>query len=246
MGTPMTMLSKSMQIEALDEAGKGLARIAVLSAIDHDGDTYLPGAFGWKAGGSQWAQILPAHDRWACPLGKARVYEEGDAAFAELFLNLDTEEGRNWHAALKFDLAKGNAIQEWSYGFDVLDADFEIRGDQRVRKLKKLDVHEVSPVLKGAGIGTRTIDLKGLKGAELKDDHFKALLAGLGELASALDVEAALNVLSAQGVKQLGDIHRAIGAALAPIAAKSDAERIGGDTALAQFLLHQSRAHLRG
>lgn len=242
------MQTKGMTIEAMDEAGKGLARIAVLSAVDHDGDTYLPGAFSWKAGGFQWTQILPAHDRWACPLGKARVYEDGDAAYAELNLNLDTEEGRNWHAALKFDLAKGAPIQEWSYGFDVMDADYEIRGDARVRKLKKLDVHEVSPVLRGAGIGTGTLALKGLKAAELKEDHYRALLAGLGELAGTLvqadDAKAQIELLSAQGIKQLGDIHRAIGVALEPIEAKAAAERIGGDTVLAQFLMHQSRRHL--
>ncbi len=242
------MHTKAMTIEEMNEAGKGLARIAVLSAVDHDGDTYLPGAFSWK-GGYQWVQILPAHDRWACPLGKARVYEEGDAAFAELNLNLDTEEGRNWHAALKFDLATGNPIQEWSYGFDVLDADFEIRGDARVRKLKRLDVHEVSPVLRGAGIGTRTLGLKGLKGAALKEDHFRALLGGLDELAQtlgqAMDGQGHVSVLSAQGVKQLADIQQAIGTVLAPIEAKAHAERVAGDTVLAQFLMLQSRHNLR-
>jgi hypothetical protein len=52
-------------------------------------------------------------------------------------------------------------MQEWSYGFDVLDYDFTTIDGQRVRVLKKLKVYEVSPVLLGAGIGTRTVTVKG-------------------------------------------------------------------------------------
>jgi hypothetical protein len=147
------MQTKSVTIEAMDEAGKGLARIAVLSAVDSDGDTYAPGAFG-----TQWCSILPAHDRQAAPLGKARVYEEGDAALAELIFNLDNPDAKSWHSAILFDLANGDSVQEYSYGYDVLDMDYQVRGQDRVRLLKRLDVHEVSPVLVGAGVGTGTLD----------------------------------------------------------------------------------------
>jgi hypothetical protein len=57
---------KSLTIEKMDDAGTGLARIAQLSSVDSDGDTYERGAFSWKAGGGQWVQILPAHDRAPC------------------------------------------------------------------------------------------------------------------------------------------------------------------------------------
>lgn len=152
--------TKQLTIEKMDEAGKGLARIAVLSAVDHDGDTYAKGAFSWKKGGAQWVPILPAHDRTAMPLGKARVYEDGDAVLAELHLNLNTDAGRDWHETLKFDLATGNAIQEWSYGFGVLDFGKERRDNANVRVLKQVDVHEVSPVVRGAGVGTGTLSMK--------------------------------------------------------------------------------------
>lgn len=156
----MTREIKSLTVKEMDEAGHGLARIATLSAIDHDGDTYVKGAFAWKEGGHQWVPILPAHDRKAMPLGKARLFEDGDAANAELHLNLKSEAGREWHATLKFDLEKGQPVQEWSYGFDVLDKADESRNGQPVRVLKRLDVHEVSPVVRGAGIGTGTLSLK--------------------------------------------------------------------------------------
>ena len=169
----MSTETKQLSVEKMDDAGHGLARIAVLSAVDHDGDTYAKGAFSWKAKGDQWVPILPAHDRKAMPLGKARVFEDGDAAYAELHLNLDTEAGREWHKHLKFDLETGGAVQEWSYGFDVLDHAKERRGGNQVRVLKQLDVHEVSPVVRGAGKGTRTLGMK-----SLDDDDDDAIAAG--------------------------------------------------------------------
>lgn len=165
----MNILIKGLRVEKMDDKGHGLARLATLSAIDHDGDTYADGAFGWKEGNQQWVPILPAHNRGAMPFGKARVYEEGGVAYAELHLNLDTEAGREWHAHLKFDLTTGRPAQEWSYGFGVLDAADEVRGQDRVRVLKRVDVHEVSPVVRGAGMGTGTLAMKsrGAFGAQI-------------------------------------------------------------------------------
>lgn len=154
-----TKTIRGAMLKALDDAGHGVARIAILSAIDSDGDTYSAGAFG-----EQWSMIQPAHDWGSVPLGKARVHEDGDEALAELHFNLDIEAGRDWHAALKFDLDGccdgAKSIQEWSYGFSILDSAQETREGERVRVLKRLDVVEVSPVLRGAGIGTATLALK--------------------------------------------------------------------------------------
>lgn len=200
------MQTKNLTIEKMDEAGKGLAIIARLSEIDHDGDTYAAGAFGWK--GDQWVPLIHHHDRYQMPFGKARVYEDGEIAYAELHLNLETQAGRDWHKALLFDLATGRPVQEYSYGFEVVDADFQVRGDSRVRVLKRLDVHEVSTVIRGAGRGTGTVRMK-----ELKSAAFAPLIAGLGELAEALAQDP--KALSATGRKQLEDLHASLGAALA-------------------------------
>lgn len=202
------MQTKNLTVKEMDDSGKGLALIATLSDVDHDGDTYVPGAFSWK---EQWCPLLTAHDRYGMPFGKARVYEQGDAAYAELHLNLDTQAGKDWHAALKFDLSTGKSVQEWSYGYDVLDADYQIRGENRVRALKQLDVHEVSTVVRGAGRGTGTISMKGLKAA-LKDGNFEDLIGGLGLMAETLKGDPTL--LSATGRKQLSEIHASLGAAL--------------------------------
>lgn len=233
------MLTKSVTIKAMDEAGKGLIQLATLSAVDHDGDTYMPGAFSWKEGGHQWCSILPAHHRGKVPLGKARVFEDGDAALAETHFNLDIPEARSWHSAIMFDLAQGKSVQEYSYGFDLLDFEYQQRGDDRVRIFKRVDVHEISPVLKGAGVGTRTISMKS---AELKQDHFAGLLAGLGELGAALPDDPAS--ISATGLKQLESLERSIGELLRPMRDAAEKARLAEDTALAGFLELQARRHL--
>lgn len=51
-------------------------------------------------------------------------------------------------------------LAEWSYSYDPVDVEHGTLGGQRVRFLKALDVTEISPMLRGAGIGTRTVDAK--------------------------------------------------------------------------------------
>ncbi|MEO0589104.1 MAG: HK97 family phage prohead protease [Pseudomonadota bacterium] len=213
------MQTKNLTVTEMADSGKGLALIAKLSEIDHDNDTYEKGAFAWK--GDQWCPLLTAHDRWRMPFGKARVFEQGDAAYAELHLNLDTQIGKEWHSTLKFDLAHGKAVQEWSYGFDAVEATYRINsGEDRVRVLKRLDVHEVSAVVRGAGRGTQTLDMKTLKAA-LKQGEFKALTEQLGTMAAVLEADP--TKLSATGLKQLKDIHASLGAALV-LANRDDAD----------------------
>lgn len=229
------MQIKSLSIETMDDAGKGLARLGSLSAVDYDGDTYLPGAFDWKEGG-QWCPLITAHDRGSIPFGKARVYEDGDTIYAELILNLDTQIGKEWHAALRFDLAQGKAVQEWSYGYDALDADYQIRPEGRVRVLKRLDVHEVSTVVRGAGQGTGTV---AIKSATLKPGHFDALIAGLSDLANA-DPSS----LSATGVKQLEDVQVSIGRVLEPHRQKARELHLAEQSMIGVHLEQMSKAHL--
>ena len=164
---------KSFEIK-LDDAGVGLAKIATLSAVDHDGDTYAKGAFG-----DQQVMVLAGHSWDGVPLGKGRVFEKGDEAFAEFKLNLDTQAGREWHSALKFDIANGKALQEWSYGFRVEESAEEIRDGKAIRVLQKLEVHEVSPVVKGAGVDTGTVSVKHGRTFE---DQIDALIAEAADI----------------------------------------------------------------
>ena len=238
------MLTKALAIKEMDEKGHGLALLANMSDIDKDNDTYTKGAFSWKSDG-QWASIVPAHNWKEMPFGKAKVFEDGNEALAELKLNLDTNAGRDWHAALKFDLETGQPVQQWSYGYDVLDFANESRGGRKVRNLKKLKVLEVSPVIVGAGKGTRTL---GMKGVSLKEGDFAATLEQLQELAAALDANPQL--MSATGIKQIGDIQEKLAAMIAAAKqreiedAKSSGDGGAADRAIAAFLYTSVKHHL--
>ena len=95
------------------------------------------------------------------PLGKGRVFEKGDHAFAEFKLNLESIAGAEWHKALKFNMENGDPLTEWSYGFRVVTSTDEVRDGKSIRVLEELDIFEVSPVIKGAGIDTHTVAMKG-------------------------------------------------------------------------------------
>lgn len=164
---------KPITVKQVDDEGKGLAVIATLNVIDKDNDITESGAFGV----GQEAKILPAHDWMHIPLGKASIREDGNLVLADFQLNLDIPSARDWHSALKFDLAQGTPLQEWSYGFTITDATNETRNtDTRVRILKGLIVHEISPVVLGAGEGTGTVVIKSIENNTLA-----------GELASTVE-----------------------------------------------------------
>lgn len=146
---------KALRVKAIDDKGQGTAVFATLNVKDLDGDVTVPGAFG-----KQDVMVLPTHNWSSVPIGKGSTYERGDKALVDFSMNLDTASGRDWHAALKFDLEHGEPIQEWSYGFSITAAEPKVIDGEEIRELQKLDVHEVSPVVLGAGIGTGTLAMK--------------------------------------------------------------------------------------
>lgn len=159
--------------------GRGTAVFSTLNVIDKDGDVTLPGAFG-----QQSVVIVPAHNWGSVPLGKGTVREVGDEAHVDFEFNLDSPTAREWFSALKFDVEKGDRpLQEWSYGFTVRESEFGDHEGQRVRFLKTMEVHEVSPVLVGAGENTRTLVMKsaGDHRREL-GDHLQGCLSDLKDL----------------------------------------------------------------
>ncbi|QXN68035.1 prohead protease [Microcystis phage Mwe-Yong1] len=236
--------TKSILVEKMDDAGHGLARLATLSSVDHDNDTYAPGAFGWKEGGEQWVPILPAHNRGAMPIGKSRVYEDGGVAFAELHLNLDTAAGKEWQSHLKFDLAKGKPAQEWSYGFGTLDASWEQRGDDRIRVLKRVDVHEVSPVIRGAGIGTATLSMKGQAGGF--GAQLDAVIAEIDDVIERAGGIAQLRAADGRGMSkarldQLAELKARLDRLVAADAPQADAV---ADALAAEFMTFEARRRI--
>ena len=137
--------------------GRVLARFATLGVKDKDGDVIEAGAIGEQ----QVRVSAYGHTSWsgALPVGVGRVFERGNEAIANLEFFLQTTHGRD-----HFNTIRGlGELGEWSMGFDVL-AEAAPNEEQRetgiVRILKKLKVHEVSPVLQAAGVGTATLSAK--------------------------------------------------------------------------------------
>ena len=140
----------------LDEGQEGQFR-AVFSrfnVVDHDGDVTLPGAFedGQKVRIAYWGH------RWNdLPVGKGVIHANEEIAWVDGQFFLDTAAGLETYKTVK----NLEELQEWSYGFDIVKSshgEFEDLGE--VRFLETLVVHEVSPVMLGAGIGTGTVDIK--------------------------------------------------------------------------------------
>jgi hypothetical protein len=234
-------IKTGIKLKELDDTGTGLARIATLSAIDSDGDTYAAGAFG-----DRQVQIMPAHDWRAVPLGRARIFEQGDEALAEFRLNLDTAAAREWHAALKFDLAQERPLQEWSYGYDILEAETEIRDGERVRVLKRLEVFEVSPVLRGAGVATTTLAVK--SGLPFRDQIAAAYAEARAVIERAEQIAALRGLegrsLSPERLSELAGLKSALEEA-AKVAADLDTVLRAADLSRPEALAKAGRAFAR-
>jgi HK97 family phage prohead protease len=146
-----------LTLKAADNGGEGefTAVFATLGVKDLDGDVTIPGAFqeGQEVRIARWG-----HNWGDLPVGKGTIHADEKEAWVEGQFFMDTQGGQEHYKTVK---ALGD-LQEWSYGFDILEEEpGEVNGEP-VRFLKRLDVFEVSPVLLGAGIDTRTEAIKGL------------------------------------------------------------------------------------
>jgi len=146
---------------ALTETGTFRAIFSTLNVEDQQGDITLPGAFGeQKVLISQYN-----HGSWergvaALPIGVGRIYEQGEEAIIEGEFDMDDPAAVSTYKKMKYIHSKGR-VQEFSYALPEIDYEFREQNGHRVRVLKKIRVPEVSPVLMGAGIRTRLLDIKG-------------------------------------------------------------------------------------
>jgi hypothetical protein len=157
------------EFKATASTGTIRAVFATLNTVDADQDVTLVGAFQEGA-----PVVISAfgHASWtgALPVGKGTIATVGDSAILEGRFFLDTTHGRDTFLTVK----ELGPLGQWSYGYDATAVDYgEWQGEQ-VRFLKGLDVHEVSPVLRGAGVGTQTLDAKSYS-------ELEAIRAGLFE-----------------------------------------------------------------
>lgn len=139
----------------LSEAGEVTVAFSRFNVIDSDGDVTFAGAIPVGKGVPMSAY---GHTSWdgALPTGKGTLRESGDLGIFDGAYFMETDQGRNAYHTTK---AMAD-LQEWSYGYNVLDGGPGMFEGKRVRELRKLDISEVSPVLKGAGVGTGTLAIK--------------------------------------------------------------------------------------
>jgi len=139
-----------------DETGEFRAEFATLNVIDYDGDVTVPGAF---QDGQETLIEAWNHNYGQLPVGKGVIHEDEDKAVVEGRFFLDTQGGLEHYRTVK---AIGE-LQEWSYTFDIEDSGHGEFDGEDVQFLRKLDVWGVAPVQRGAGIDTRTTDIKAAK-----------------------------------------------------------------------------------
>ena len=162
---------KNFTIDAkrMDEVKLAKGQISVVFAtmniVDKDGDVTLPGFYG-----EQTVAMVPVHDWDHVPIGKGLTVEVGEEAVADIQMNLEIQAAKDWLSQIKFDLTHGKPIQEYSYGFKVLEGGSRqgTFNGKNVRFLQPREgnipgskIWEVSPVLVGAGEKTRTLSAKG-------------------------------------------------------------------------------------
>lgn len=184
--------TKSAQVEIKSEdQGLVSAVFATFDVIDADQDVTRKGAFG------EQDVVISAygHTSWlgAVPVGRGKTRETSEGVIMDGEFFIDTATGKDTFAVVK----RLGDLQEWSYGFDITKESYGEHDGQKVRFLEGLSVHEVSPVLKGAGVGTRLLSAKGARFA----DHIDVVVTAVdGLINRAADVVA----LRAEKGKGLG------------------------------------------
>lgn len=202
---------KSVNVELKDlneETGAFSAVFSTFNVVDSDQDVTRPGAFtdGEKTRVASWG-----HKWHELPVGKGAVHQDEEKAWIDGKFFLDTDPGLQTYRTVK----NLGDLQEWSYGFDVLQESQGEFEDQRVRFLEKMAVHEVSPVLKGAGVDTRTENIKVdqlSNFSDLKDFDMRYTEEGdllLDGISAFLDRTKSLADLRADDGRDLSEQHQA-------------------------------------
>ena len=140
------------EVLANPDAGKFTAIIATLNVVDLDEDVVLT-----ESVGRQDAAIAAWGHGWHLPcVGRGVVFEDKNQLKAEGEFLLQTQAGRDHY----FTVRMMKELQEWSFGLDVQESSWEMRDHTEVRLLHKIQVVEFSPCMRGAGVGTMTLNIK--------------------------------------------------------------------------------------
>lgn len=208
-----------------DGEGSIEAVISTFDVVDRGGDIVIASAFT----DGQACMMVWSHN-WDRPIGKGTIRVEPTRAVFDGKLWLDTEDGLQAFRKIK----NADELQEYSWGFQVVDAKYEEREGEFIRIITRAELFEASPVLKGEGMDTGTLSLKTLTDDETRlplDEHTALVLAANAALAARLKSHADLKtrptatqkegrILSEanrQRIKQHADSTRAIADDLAAL-----------------------------
>ena len=233
------------------EKGEIEAIIATLGVVDKDGDIIMADAI---PDGSKVSMSAYGHDAvWGdAPVGKGRIHVEGNKAVFKGRVFLATTRGRDTFETLK----EMGGDQEWSFGFHVIGS--EIPDDAAKKQgarliLTKLDAFEVSPVLIGAGVGTRTLVVKeetpaeqaaasdaetraDAEGAAQAEAAAQAQTDGQAEAQAAADQRAAEEAAAKEATEKADADRAAEAFKAATLAAVADFERVQRTLKRLQFI----------
>lgn len=183
---------KSAQFELKAESGKVRAVFCTFGVPDKDGDVIL------RSGLTDGQQVMmaAAHD-WSVEgwIGTGTIVTtETEAVFEGEFFSDPGAQAA--YTKIKEAADRGVNV-EWSWGFGIPEGSAKYDGATygrpvRVLGLKPLEVHEISPVLVGAGINTRTLAVKQFtEGMPLKEHEevARAAIASVSARYSALAAE---------------------------------------------------------
>ncbi len=137
------------------DQGTVTAVFSTFDVIDKDGDVTRHDAI---KNGTPVVISAYGHESWngRLPVGKGTIRTTPREAILEGQFFVDTTHGRDAFLTVKHL----GGLQEWSYSLqNVKGRNITFEGRQ-VRELLSMDVKEVSPVLVGAGVGTRTTAVK--------------------------------------------------------------------------------------
>jgi hypothetical protein len=184
----MEVQTKIYELKSIElkEEGSFVGVFATLNVEDSQGDVTLPGAFG-----EQNVVISQYnHGSWgtgvaALPIGVGKIYERGEEAIVEGEFDMSDDAAVKTYKKMLYVKSKGR-VQEFSYALPEIDWEMREVDGRRQRMLKKIRVNEVSPVLMGAGVNTRLLDIKA-EGSGLKlVEHIDLVVKASKNLAERL------------------------------------------------------------
>lgn len=192
-------MRKTISSVEIKDADKGIvsAVFSTFNVVDKDGDLTLPGAI---KNGTEVVISAYGHQSHygALPLGKGVIRTTKTEAILDGQFFMDTTHGADAFKVVK-SLSESD-LQEWSYSLHNVTRKSVEEDGRRYWVIEDIGlIKEVSPVLIGAGVDTRTLVAKGLKFTEEGD-------AVLAAVKSYLDRAGEVMALrGAKGRPQLGE-----------------------------------------